>query len=73
MFKLGDYTYRLHLLVYLIHYAQMVHLISKFVFECQIDMYEIKDNIYFQMAQGGMFFFTFRPNSPFILAVRNVQ
>ena len=22
-------------------------------FECQIDMYEIKDNIYSQMAQGG--------------------
>ena len=25
-------------------------------FECQIDMYEIKDNIYyFQMAQGGVY------------------
>ena len=24
-------------------------------FECQIDMHEIKDNIYFQMAQGGVY------------------
>jgi hypothetical protein len=30
-------------------------LFQSLFFECQIDMYEIKDNIYFQMVQGGVY------------------